>query len=682
MFIFFIINSPTEDYLALRDRAFFERGFINWYNPETVDFTSHNFFIQMQKLARTVRNSSLISLYLFHKNELPHIIDAKSIANEIVLKHADLFRLINPMFLQIMTHILGEYIQNPSLFAKAIHDFFSDDPSDLLFFAHITFPSLYSFSYIPDLMSNAVDLVMNLLNIDPGDITAHFASALYLTNPRFNDELWTTFFRELRRNPNLNEFNVFISSLSVACKHLSPSHSDLSQKIFKIGRGVFSHIFIDFLFQPSLKIHLKCDLSSKCFKCSLSDDFKSIRINPECDKLTLIYEKMSTVEIPENESLLYGGFTGIGLNQYPVYLSAYELRLIFNIINGVSNRHANAAKALLRCKKEEFEVFVSGEFQIRKALSDLKKPPPVNIICNDLSQFIHTRIKSQNKLKSESKNEKENDEIDVEFQRCFAAVEKYAKDNHLDTLSLIEPSLFDDERKMSFRNFSSIRKSLHFFQNDEFKKFVYSSMIHKAETALRSFEKNLTFLQYQKQYSIVMNCAYPFFDKLLNHFVFTEEDFVWPTEIDFRAKLFTFNDNQKLHNLTSNENNTMAASKINKCQVKTVEIELCDRIIKEMIDIKNEFDSALKTSISDQIQIIPQIVNEIESVIKIAGNNLVFTKLFEMILKSDFGESLLTTLSVFKNEIRQYLPPDDGYAKLIIDNWGKIDQAVHNLLSE
>jgi hypothetical protein len=449
----------------LRERAFHERVLIGWFNPDILESIHRSFNSSMQNVSRIARATMLLSVYIQHPQSTPDILTPKAILDDICAPSKELFRLLNPMFLQIMTKTLAQYLLDPRSFAQSIHTFFSDEPTDLVFFAYATFPSLFSFFYIPDLVENAIQLVFQLMNIDPGDIAAHFAAALYVAFPRFADNLWSRFFRKLRREDS-DGWAPFLESLQIACKFLSSFHCDLARRIWKLGRTVFVHIFIDFLFVPSLKLHLECDVSSHFLKgrCELMDYFRELRIHPESDRLTQICDIMVSESIVEPEYSIYGGYSGLNLKLYPTFLSAYELRILFGIITGSEAKHPDAEKAMKMCRPAMFTTFRSGELEIFNTFS----------ATDPVTRYRLVPLSSE-PLPVLPDN--------PEYVRSFAMISEYAKQKRVDLLSIIEPQLFPD----CARSAEKLHRQVSILKDTAFKMFAVVQMLKHTSVCFAKF---------------------------------------------------------------------------------------------------------------------------------------------------------------------------------------------------
>jgi hypothetical protein len=469
----------------------------------------------MQQISRLARATMLLSVYIQHPQSVPDILTPKAILDDICAPPRELYRLLNPMFLQIMTKILAQYLLDPESFARAIHSFFSDEPTDLVFFAYATFPSLFSFFYIPDLVGNAIQLVFELMNIDPGDIAAHFAAALYVSFPRFADSLWSTFFKKVRRKEG-EVWEVFLKALGIACRFLSAFHCDLARRIWKLGRAVFVHIFIDFLLMPSLKVHLDCDVSSHFLNghCELLQNFKELRIQPDSDRLTQIWSVMSSESVVEPEYSIYGGYSGMSLKLYPTSLSAYELRILFGIITGSQTKHPDAEKAMKLCRPATFTTFRSGELEIFNTFSAAQ---PVTIY-----HFIQRTGPPLPDLPD-----------NPEYIRCFGMISDYAKRQRLDILSVIEPELFPGSAASSDR----LNGRMSILSDCSFKLYAVVQMLKHTAHCFATFEEDLTMQQYDRQYQIVGAHAQHQYDIFLNSFVRRFGTF-GNESLDFRLTVF------------------------------------------------------------------------------------------------------------------------------------------------
>jgi hypothetical protein len=587
----------------------------------------------MQNVSRLSRSTMLLSVYIQHPHSVPDILTPKSILDDICFPSKELFRLLNPMFVQIMTKILAQYLLNPLSFARAIHSFFSDEPTDLVFFAYTTFPSLFSFFYIPDLVENAIQFVFELMNIDPGDIAAHFAAALFVSFPRFADNLWSTFFRKLRREDQ-DEWGKFLEALGISCKFLSSFHCDLARRVWKLGRTVFVHIFVDFLLISSLKLHLECDVSSHFLngKCELMEDFRQIRIEPESDRLTQICEIMASEAVVDPEYSIYGGYAGLNLKLYPTFLSAYEMRIIFGVITGSETKHGDAEKAMKMCKPAMFATFRSGELEIFNTFSIVEP-----VTCYDMIQ--------------RSKRELPVLENNQEYVRCFGQISDYAKRKKVDLLSIIEPCLFPGCAKSA----EKLNRVVSILKDPAFKMFAVVEMLKHTNHCFAKFEEDLTMRQYDRQYRIVGAHAQHQYNIFLNFFVRRFGTF-GNKPLEFRAKLF---ETKTIGMVTSHG--------LHPCNDPPITHPI---ILREIEFIRIEICVFLRMETSERVVAIPQLIEESLLMEKLTGQQGILRTVISKVIESEEGQLLLEALEHFSS---LDLPEEQEFAVWLQQMWHHVN---------
>jgi hypothetical protein len=594
---------------------------------------------EMEELSRLSRSIMLLSVYTQHQSAVPDILTPKAILDDLCAAPAQLHRLVNPMFLQTMTKVLAQYILNPQQFAHAIHKHFSDEPIDLVFFAYATFPSLFSFFYIPDLVENSIRLVFALMNIDPGDIAAHFAAALYVSFPRFADSLWSHFFKMVRRDSKAEcQFEMFIKALNIACKYLSRSHCDLAKLIWDLGRTVFVHIFVDFLFIPTLKLHLECDVSSHFLQrtCPLINDFRFMRIHPDCDRLARVFGIMSSHSIIEPEYSIYGGYSGLNLKLYPSFLSAYEMRILFGIINSLEKKHPNAEKAMKMCIPAMFTTFKSGQFEIFNSFTPVETQVPSQIIPYSLQ-----------KLPSPPANQ--------EFVRSYGIISDYARKKKVDCLAIIEPGLFPDHMRSS-EQFAQIR----ILNDPGFKLFSVLQMLKRTQTCFAKFDEHLTMWQYERQYRVVMRHAKHQYNIFLNSFVKQFGTFN-NKPLEFRRKIFE-------------RQGVFDVSKLSAKSLKT-DVIFNEIILREVTALQTEIVAFLEMDVWDRVIAIPQLIEESLEIEATLGQTGILAAICAKILSGDGREQFLESLFHFQ-QLDDALPTDNEFSRWLKQMWTCVQAIV------
>jgi hypothetical protein len=171
---------------------------------------------------------------------------------------------------EFLVQWVTNFITNPVGFAKAVrHTFPSDSDPSLLFFATVTFPSLFSHFRSLETIELANLFLLEILDVFSFRVASLFIATFLLTNVDFTSRLWSLYDELLRnirpiQNPS-DYFAIFLRSVKLCSQYFTKIHIELLQLTSKRYPDRFSELLADFFFRESfLEYHSKlkgnCDV--------------------------------------------------------------------------------------------------------------------------------------------------------------------------------------------------------------------------------------------------------------------------------------------------------------------------------------------------------------------------------------------------------------------------------------
>lgn len=442
---------------------------IGWFNTDRTIRQRNIFISHIKKLALTNRLNRLLTAITLKPLEMPNLITPGLVKEEIqhfstyefnqeLEKEDEMSKKVNTMFLQQIIRLLNQSIANPQKFSHQLFDFFSADPTDLILFAQVTFPSIYSSFFIPELLDSAITVALALLKIDPGDIATNFTVSIYSSHPLFCNTL-LGIFNERAKHLESKSINLFIESLRIASQQLTQKHFELLSAILSMGKEMFVHIFIDNFF-----IHFFIDKE-------LINVFKSMRKNLSSVELDQIIEAISHYGIDEFH--LFGGMNCADLKDTSIRLSTYELQILQKIY-----QDASAARVMKNIKRGILDQFISGNFKIAS--------PKTNLINQNLALFEDLFGTNKNDLIDSQFNK------NPELERNYAKLCSVAQKENIPPLFFLEPSIYYSNDSYLSHN---IVHSIPVKVTNELKAFALNQIYKDDNQKIQRFDSYLSIIQ-------------------------------------------------------------------------------------------------------------------------------------------------------------------------------------------
>ena len=431
---------------------------VNWCNKNYLFSAQADFNNILMNLFKKMRRSTLfVSKYMFNSP-----LDLKLLSLEhdrLSTKTLPSFQGIKQQVIQQIIFILVEMMNSPDMFSQIIFQYFQKKQhhEHLSMFAHCTFPAIYGYFVIPDIIHLAADFINRLISCNDDDVFMHFVLAFFENSPLFLHHLFSLY-SELSLHSNNNpvkSFNCFIQALDKACYFLTEYHRSIAEKIYKMGYRVFNKIFVDNFLIPQFRNKYSHDAILEIF------DFISYYDGTAPFKV-LAKTFFKKRNFYSNEITLYGGLQGLRINCYPFLTTGYEIGLFCKIVSQ-NEKKAKSLKILNNCDPEAFKTFIT--FQLSIYPNSMKEIP------HEKYSIFHPYKKANFK--------KENSE----YRRVYNILKSRLEKENIPHISLFIDEEYDEFS--SNKNFIHRIKSMNKMKNlKEFNKYALTIIAN--ECAIKS----------------------------------------------------------------------------------------------------------------------------------------------------------------------------------------------------
>lgn len=218
---------------------------------------------------------------------------------------------------------------------------FQNDQSKLMYFSHITFPTIYGFFTFGESCENAFNLIQNLLNKSHDDISLKICAGFFTGMSVYIEELANEFYRIARKyqvDKKLNDINVIeilLQAISYSTQYLTTYHQEIIKNLNETDQRFALRLIIDEIFYPAFLADYKNNIINKSTGAwpILKQILFVAREKPSGPTAQLIVKSIingTTRTIPFS---MYGNLTGLNMNYYIICCSVAEISMFVKLID-------------------------------------------------------------------------------------------------------------------------------------------------------------------------------------------------------------------------------------------------------------------------------------------------------------------------------------------------------------